>query len=214
MHPSQTDSEALEAGRLAIVGRLARGIGHEINNSLFVLLALVELLLRDVEPDSKAHGRLTQIQASGGEIRDVVRGMLELARRDAPGAETCDLAVLVEEAAEIARKGTLGKDVEVVTSVPPATPPVEGSPRDLRLLLVSLLTEAHVSLPRGGQVRLEASAADGSVTLHVGADGERGEEGAPPLVVEAWRLIVEGHGGRVERGAGAVTVTLPASKSL
>ena len=56
---STSEPEALlEAGRLTGLGELVRGFAHEINNPLFGMLGLVELLMREIEPGTKAHERL------------------------------------------------------------------------------------------------------------------------------------------------------------
>src|SRR6266571_1737453 len=71
---STSDREALlEAGRLTGLGELVRGFAHEINNPLFGMLGLVELLLREIEPGTKAHEHLSLVNAqqsmpSGGTV--------------------------------------------------------------------------------------------------------------------------------------------------
>ena len=70
----------LRVGRLALVGRLARGIGHELNNPLFVVLGLVELVLRDLDPGTEAHERLSLALSSGNEIKELVATVLEVAQ--------------------------------------------------------------------------------------------------------------------------------------
>ena len=55
----------LEAGRLGSLGELVRGLAHEINNPLFGMLGLVDVLLADLEPGSPEHDRLLLVRQSG-----------------------------------------------------------------------------------------------------------------------------------------------------
>src|SRR4029450_13248573 len=64
--PATPETEALlEAGRLSTLGELVRGVAHEINNPLFGMLGLVDLLLADLEPGSPEHNRLRLAKQSG-----------------------------------------------------------------------------------------------------------------------------------------------------
>jgi signal transduction histidine kinase len=55
-----------------------RRVAHEINNALFAILGLTELLVNEAEPGSKTRERLEMIQESGLEIKELVRALLEL----------------------------------------------------------------------------------------------------------------------------------------
>jgi signal transduction histidine kinase len=77
--PASVDA-LVEAGRLVALGELAPGAAHEVNNPLFAILGLVEFLLLEAQPGSKAHERLVLIQQSGNEIREVVKAVLDFAR--------------------------------------------------------------------------------------------------------------------------------------
>jgi C4-dicarboxylate-specific signal transduction histidine kinase len=145
------DELVLRVGRLALVGRLARGIGHELNNPLFVVLGLVELVLRDVEPGTKAHERLSLVLSTGNEIKDLVAAVLEVARDEQPGeAEPVALDGAAREAAQLARRFSLSKEVEIEERYPPEPVMVLARARELRRLLLTLL-----ALPQRGVVTLE-----------------------------------------------------------
>src|SRR6266571_2163361 len=89
---STSDREALlEAGRLTGLGELVRGFAHEINNPLFGMLGLVELVLREIEPGTKAYERLSLVQQSGLEIKRITHSLLAFAGADSALTEVVSL---------------------------------------------------------------------------------------------------------------------------
>ena len=70
----------LEAGRLGSLGELVRGLAHEINNPLFGMLGLVDVLLADLEPGSPEYDRLLLVRQSGLEIKQITHSLLRFAR--------------------------------------------------------------------------------------------------------------------------------------
>jgi signal transduction histidine kinase len=53
---------------------------HELNNPLFAILGIVELLLDDPELPPRSRERLELIRSSAYEVRDVGRSLLERSR--------------------------------------------------------------------------------------------------------------------------------------
>ena len=200
-----TDSgnrEQVEGSRLAVVGRLTRGAAHEINNPLFVMLGLVELVLRDAEPGSRTAERLRLVQESGEEIRDIVRAMLDFARTQA-GADAAppeQVADAVRAALELVRRTKLAKDVDLVERYAEGAGSVDVVAADARLLLVDLLLDAVAAVRPPGAVEV---AVDGEVVrIAPGeADGGAGlgERSRALAAAQGAELVREGDGATVLR---------------
>lgn len=170
--------DLLELGRLAVVGRLTRGVVHELNNPLFVVLTLAELLSRDAVPGSPAAGRLAQLQESGAELRSLLGALGEVARAPRElSPEAVAVAPLLGEAVELIRRATLRKDVEIVERCDDGGAVVTAVPSLLRLALLGLLAEAQEATPEGGTVEVATQRRGDRVAVVVrwaclpGADG-------------------------------------------
>jgi len=112
--PASPDTEALlEAGRLSTLGELVRGLAHEINNPLFGMLGLVDLLLADLEPGSPDHKRLLLVKQSGLEIKQLSHALLRFARAEPDGIRIVSLHRVVDDAVELVRYTTPEKNVEL-----------------------------------------------------------------------------------------------------
>ena len=150
------DREALlEAGRLSALGELVRGFAHEINNPLFGMLGLVELLLGEVEPGTKAYERLQLVQQSGLVIKRITHTLLDFARAESEVDESVSLQEVAESTVELVRCTSAGKSVELRERYCAEPLSVFGSSARLSQVFLSLLVNAQQALPAGGVVTVE-----------------------------------------------------------
>jgi signal transduction histidine kinase len=153
---STSEREALlDAGRLTGLGELVRGAAHEINNPLFGMLGLVELLLREIEPGTKAHERLSLVQQSGLEIKRITHSLLGFARADSAVTEVVSLQEIAATTVELVRCTGAAKSVELREEYPNEPLQVRGSSARLSQVFLSLLVNAQQALPAGGSVTVQ-----------------------------------------------------------
>ena len=86
------------AERLAVVGRLAAGVAHEVGNPIGAILAFVDLAARDpgLGPTSRSH--LERAAREGGRVRTILRQLLDFSRPARPAPAPLALGAVVEEA--------------------------------------------------------------------------------------------------------------------
>ena len=154
--PSTAEREALlEAGRLSALGELVRGFAHEINNPLFGMLGLVELLLSETEHGTKAHERLQLVQQSGLDIKRITHTLLDFARAEPDVEELVSLQEVAEGSVELVRCTSAAKSVELRERYCAEPLQVFGSAARLSQIFLSLLVNAYQALPAGGIVTLQ-----------------------------------------------------------
>jgi two-component system, NtrC family, sensor kinase len=145
----------LEAGRLGALGALAGGLAHEVNNPLFGMLGLVELLLADLEPGSPEHDRLLLVRQSGLEIRQITHALLRFARAEPGDPATVSLHRVVDEAVELVRVTNADKSFELREDYCREPLYVHGDPARLGQVVLSLLVSAKEAEGGAATVRLE-----------------------------------------------------------
>ena len=154
--PTTADREAsIEAARLVSLGALVRGLTHEINNPLFGMLGLVELLQNEIEPGTKQHDRLVLIQQSGLEIKRITHALQAFARLEAHADEVVPLEEIAAQAVELVTCATAGDGLEIRERYPAEPLLVQGSRARLAQVFLNLLVNAsgvvEVRLERDGE---------------------------------------------------------------
>ena len=220
----------LQRERLAALGQVAAGMAHEIRNPLGAIAALAELLEGRLKKGDKAREHARDIVREVREVNGFIEDFLEYARPRAQKREDCDLVAVAREALQVAfPKGGRGRGrfragLAGVKSLPAST-----DPRQLRQVLLNLLSNAREASPKGGVVSLEVLRLGAEAWLAVSdqgrgipaADRERlfqpfftskpmGTGLGLPIALK----MVEGLGGRIEvesrEGKGSrFTVILP-----
>jgi signal transduction histidine kinase len=172
--PATPETEALlEAARLSTLGELVRGVAHEINNPLFGMLGLVDLLLADLEPGSPEHDRLLLVKQSGLEIKQLSHALLRFAQTEPDDIRVVSLHRVAKEAVELVRCANADKNVALHEDYCHEPLEVRGSHARLGQVFLSLLVNARQALPAGGvvTVRLERDRAWAVGTVTDTGDG-------------------------------------------
>ena len=231
-HPTTVDPASpavLESARLAALGELVRGFAHEINNPLFGILGLVEFLLADAEPGTKAHERLTLVQDSGTEIKRITQALLNFARSETDVEVVVPLQEIAAGSVELVRCTSAGTTVEFMERYPDEPLLVEGAPGRLSQIFLSLIVNAQQAMPAEGTVTIEIERDAGWVVARVSDTGTGISPEVRPRMFEAFSTtkgntglglapsleIARAHGGDLialsTQGAGATFVLrLPA----
>jgi len=93
--------------RLASLGTLAGGVGHEINNPLAYMMANLTFLIEELTPllppeaseeNAELHHALRDVQDGAGRVKDIVRQLSEFTRGDPNVEELIDPRTAIETA--------------------------------------------------------------------------------------------------------------------
>ncbi|HXU61990.1 MAG TPA: HAMP domain-containing sensor histidine kinase, partial [Polyangia bacterium] len=228
----RSDERLARASKAAAFGTLAIGVAHEISTPLGVIAARAEQLQPRVEGDERLSGAVAAIASQAERIRQVIRGLLGLARGDAPSAERIPPAAIVAAALALVRHRLDSAGVPVAESIADSLPPVLGDEKLLEQAVVNLLLNAcDACRSVGGSISVRVAQDGGDVTILVedsgvgisSADAERAlepffttkaREGGSGLGLAIAREIVSNHRGTLTlapmpgRGTRA-TIRLP-----
>lgn len=154
-----TQTELVQAGKLAALGTMAAGIAHELNQPLSGIRTYAangERLLSRGRPDA-AEANFQRIQALC-ERQDALIRQLKLFARRGDSREPVDLVERLDFVLELLDERLTEQGVELIFDRPEAPPPrVLGDPLRLEQLLINLLRNALDALRGVAAPRLEIS---------------------------------------------------------
>lgn len=170
----QREHELERERRLAAVGRLAAGVAHEVSNPLTVIAGAAEGLRDRAKDPSLADNPafadfpdyLDLIESEAYRLKKVVRRLLDFSRRKPNVLVPFDLALVVRDAASLARLDPRAREHPIsVTLEGPL--PVKGDPDALKEAVLNLLFNALAAVAGGGSVEVHGRREDDQVRIDV-----------------------------------------------
>jgi signal transduction histidine kinase len=165
-----TQEQLVRREKLAMLGQLASGVGHELRNPLGVMTNAVyylEMVQPDAPPDVQEY--LGMLRAQIGLAEKIVGDLLDFSRVRPPRRDSAVVAEIV--AAQQARL-TVRAGVSLTADVPTDLPRVSVDVTQIGQILFNLLVNAIQALEgRGGAIRVTATVSDTHVRIHVEDDG-------------------------------------------
>jgi len=108
---------ARQSERLASVGQLAAGIGHEINNPLMNIMSLATLIEEGVKENEEALNDLSLLKKEGERCARIVQGILSFARENKPDYHDFDMSKLIEDTLDLLQHRVESAEITVVTEL-------------------------------------------------------------------------------------------------
>ena len=221
------------AEHFATLGELATGLAHEIRNPLAGIAGVIEIVSRDLPPQSAARSVIKDAKEEALQINRILTELLEIARPKPPQFRVSDLSATAEHAVMFARQQAITKRIMVELEITETIPPVDHDPNQINQVLLNLLLNAIQSMDKPGTIRvLLEQDEEETVRIVVSDEGK----GIPPehlpnifrpffttkghgtgLGLSLARRIVESHGGHIdatsEVGKGTqFTIRLPIAR--
>jgi PAS domain S-box-containing protein len=183
---ARLQDELRHAQKMEAVGRLAGGIAHDFNNMLMAIGSSVAVALRDLEPGSRAHRCLTEVDGAAERAAALTRQLLAFSRKQAISPRVLDLGELVENLRPMLA-GIVGAGVKLDIVAPRGLGLVRVDAGQMEQAVLNLAMNARDAMPGGGRLGLGLTDAD--------LDGERsGALGLMPGPYVALRVTDTGSG--------------------
>ena len=150
----------------ASIGKLARGIAHELNSPLDGVLRYIHLALEQLTEDSPVREYLVHVKEGLDRMVRAVRAFLEFSRQvTTPVNRAANLNQLVEDSLLLVQHRAKFQQIRIVKQFDPSLPTVlDGG---LQHAVVNLIKNGFDAMPRGGTLTITTQATDAHVDLDV-----------------------------------------------
>lgn len=167
----RAEERLVRAEKLEMIGTLAGGVAHDLNNILSGIVSYPDLLLMKLDQNSPIYPPLRIIKESGEKAAAIVQDLLTLARRGVSVKEPVNLNTLVKDylaSPEFHLLQSHHPNIRVFADCAPDLFNILGSPVHLAKTIMNLVTNAAEAMEQGGEIRLrtENRYVDSSLRLY------------------------------------------------
>lgn len=166
--------------KLASIGELAAGVGHEINNPLAIVLGYIETLQKKIDDNSQIDPKeikkvLNRMNTAGIRISKIVQGLRTFSRTDSDEDVLFDPTVTIAESvdliSEMFKRENIHLKLETVDSLNKSL--IKGNSGKLHQVLINLLTNARdaVADNEKKEITLRYEASPESVHITISDNG-------------------------------------------
>lgn len=142
------------ADRLATVGTMASGLGHELTEPLTAIVGFAELLQQDPSLSDQARKDLERIEAASSHAREVVRRLTLLTRESPGGFQRFEPNRVVEDALSFVEQRCVRARVRIERDLDGRAPLLVGDRTRICQVVVNLVRNAIQAMPHGGVLRV------------------------------------------------------------
>ena len=162
---NRAEEEIMKSERLAMIGQLAAGVAHEINNPLGSILLLNRLVLKKCLPDTIMMENTQRIEREVKRCQNIVQGLLEFARQREPKAQTVDLNTLLDKTIALVENQSMFHNISIVKEYKTDLPPVAVDPSQLQQVFMNIVMNAVDAMEGWGTLTLMTKADEVSGTV-------------------------------------------------
>jgi signal transduction histidine kinase len=225
----------LESSKLTAIGDLAMNVAHEINNPLTSILGFTSLLMESLDQNDPRIKDLKIIEKETLRAREIVRNLLDIARKDPSRKDPTDVNALLRSATDLLRCRAHGLNIEIREELQAALPSIRMASDQMKLVFINLIQNAFDAMDRGGRLTLQTGLTDQTVEIRFTDNGRGIPQNELHKVFEPFYTtkngstaglglsvcygVIERHGGRItvqsepEKGT-TFTLYLPVREAL
>lgn len=146
------EQQLRQAETLAVAGKLASGLAHEVGTPLNIVSGRAEFLLQSLSPGDPRRQDLLGIIGQIDRMSGIIRSLLDMVRPQKPEIRPTGLAAVLERLLPLLQHTARRRGVRLSAAVPSDLPPVLADPNQLQQVLINLLMNALEATPAGGRV--------------------------------------------------------------
>ncbi len=216
--------QLLQSEKLAVMGQLAAGVAHEVNNPINGIITYIHLLLKKIEEDDVDpvvwKKNLKLVERETVRIGRLVKNLLNFSRKTEPDFKSVSMKKLVDETLPILEDQFLIKNIDIIAKHDGRIPDILGDFSQLQQVLINLILNAVQAVDSQGKIKISLSAvgAKGSecfVRLDITDNGKgippedleklfdpfyttkTGDKGGVGLGLSIAKQIIKAHHGRI-----------------
>jgi len=153
----RNQEKLMRADRLAVLGQLAAGVAHEINNPLGSILLFTRLVMQQSEQSGQVRDNLERIEKETKRCHSIVQSLLDFARQREPKVEPVNVNQLLDATVKFFEAQNLFQGIETVRHYGEGLPQIQADPLQLQQVLMNIIFNAADAMDGKGVLTLETA---------------------------------------------------------
>jgi len=150
----ELEQQLRQAETLAVAGKLASALAHEVGTPLNIISGRAEFLQTTARLDEAGRKDLEVIIAQIERISKIIRSMLDIVRPQKLEIQPTALGDVLDRLLPLLRHPARRRGVGLRTAIPPDLPRLAADPNQLQQLLINLILNALDATPAGGWIEV------------------------------------------------------------
>jgi signal transduction histidine kinase len=158
---SETREKLMRSENMALLGQLAAGVAHEINNPIGIISAYAEYLNKNASADDPRREDFAAIQREAQRCQRIVDGLLGLARRADSARAAVDICDVVDQALALLLRPQENQNVKIIWERPQGECPrfLADQAQLVQAILNVVLNARQAVEEKGGVIRVSVQPA-------------------------------------------------------
>jgi two-component system, NtrC family, sensor histidine kinase HydH len=165
------ENKLLQTERLAALGKLSRGVAHEVRNPVMIIGGFARRLQKRLPADDPSQEMIAPILHELRRLEQMVAEIEAFTVLLEPDIKPQDLARVVEQVVAVKAPALAQRQISVECCVPPDLPRIPLDERLMGQALGHLIDNAMEAMPKGGRLTLTVTPGPRGLSLAVGDTG-------------------------------------------
>jgi two-component system, cell cycle sensor histidine kinase and response regulator CckA len=152
--------------RLELLGQMASGIAHDLNNQMMLILNHLDFALRQIPAHQPVRGDLVDVKKAAERCTEMIGSLLAFGRPTLAKLSMTNLSGVLGETARLLRR-VMPAMIDLRFSIAPNLTPILADETQIQQVLLNLAVNARDAMPRGGVLQIEVRNYGGSVAMTV-----------------------------------------------